>query len=86
MVTRKWSRHVHVKEGALKGWCSKCPAARRRRALRSVARSAGYATAIRRLNFLRNVANRRDNTGLRTAASRDIVWAERTLGKKKRSG
>lgn len=85
MVNRKWSRHVHLKEGALKGWCSRCPAARRRQALRSVARSDGYAVAIRRLNFLKNVANRRDNAGLRTAAGRDIVWAERVLGKKKQS-
>jgi hypothetical protein len=79
----KWARHVHLKSGALRGWCAKCPADRRRKALRSVVRKDGYAVAIRRLNFLRNVANRQDNPTLRTIASRDISWAERTLGKRR---
>jgi hypothetical protein len=87
MVARRknWSRHVHVKEGALKGWCAKCPAERRRRAIRSVVRKDGYAVAVRRLNFVRNVANRRNNRALRTVASRDVAWVERTLGGKGRS-
>jgi Family of unknown function (DUF5771) len=84
-TTRKWARHVHMKEGALKGWCAKCPAARRRKALRSVVRKDGYAVAIRRLNFLRNVANRRSNRTLRTIANRDILWVERTFARKKRT-
>jgi hypothetical protein len=83
-TSRKWSRHVHMKSGAMKGWCAKCPAARRRKAVRTVVRTDGYSVAIRRLNFLRNVANRRNNPALRVAASRDILWAERTLGKRKR--
>ncbi|MFZ0891439.1 MAG: hypothetical protein WB778_10020 [Thermoplasmata archaeon] len=83
-TSKKWARHVHMKEGALKGWCVKCPAERRRKALRSVARKDGYAVTVRRLNFLRNVADRRNNRPLRTIASRDILWVERTLGKKKR--
>ena len=74
-----WSRHVHLKEGALRGWCEKCPAARRHAALRSVVQRDGYAKAIRRLNFLRNVANRRDNSRLRTVAGQDLRWAERML-------
>jgi hypothetical protein len=75
----KWARHVHVKSGALKGWCEKCPATRRHAALRSVARRDGYATAVRRLNFLRNVANRKDNRRLATVAAVDLRWAQRTL-------
>jgi hypothetical protein len=81
--TRKWARHVHLKEGSLKGWCEKCPATKRHKALRAVVRKNGYAVAIRRLNFLRNVASRRNNRMLRTIAGRDIRWAQRTLSKKK---
>jgi hypothetical protein len=77
---KKWARHVHMKAGALKGWCVHCPAALRRKALRSVVRKDGYATAVRRLNFLRNVANRQNNKSLHTVASRDILWLERTVG------
>jgi hypothetical protein len=82
-TTSKWARHVHLKAGALNGWCAKCPAVRRRKALRSVARKDGYAVAIRRLNFLRNVASRRKNPGLRSVAERDVRWMERALGPKK---
>jgi hypothetical protein len=84
-TTRKWARHVHVKVGALKGWCAKCPAGRRRRALRSVVRKDGYAVTVRRLNFLRNVAGRRENPGLRTVAERDVHWMKRVLGPKTRA-
>jgi hypothetical protein len=76
---RKWARHVHLKEGSLRGWCEKCPAAKRRSALRSVVRRSGYAVAIRRLNFLRNVASRKDNRGLRSIAARDLLWAQKHL-------
>jgi hypothetical protein len=75
----RWARHVHVKAGALGGWCEKCPAARRHAALRNVVRHDGYATAVRRLNFLRNVASRRDNRRLATVAGQDLRWAQRTL-------
>jgi hypothetical protein len=74
---RRWSRHIHMKAGALRGWCAKCPAARRHTALRSVQRTDGYAVTVRRLNYLRNVANRRNNPDLRTVAARDIRWLER---------
>lgn len=84
-TTKKWARHVHMKEGALRGWCMKCPAARRHAALRSVARKDGYGVTVRRLNFLSNVANRRNNRMLHSIASRDLRWAERTLGHKTRS-
>ncbi|MGA8302247.1 MAG: hypothetical protein WA691_06120 [Thermoplasmata archaeon] len=61
------------------GWCEKCPAAKRHSALRSVVRRSGYAVTIRCLNFLRNVANRKDNRGLRSIASRDLRWAQKNL-------
>jgi hypothetical protein len=77
--TKKWARHIHLKEGALRGWCEKCPAARRHAALRSVARHDGYAKAVRRLNFLRNVANRKDNKRLAVVAGRDLRWAQKSL-------
>jgi hypothetical protein len=84
-TTKKWARHVHMKEGALKGWCAKCPAARRHAALRSVAKKDGYAAAVRRLNFLSNVASRRNNRGLHAVARRDLRWVERALGHKPRT-
>jgi len=80
---KKWARHVHVRSGALKGWCAKCPAAKRHEALRSVARNDGYAAAVRRLNFLGNVASRRTNAALHAVARRDVRWMERTLGHRK---
>jgi hypothetical protein len=82
-TAKKWARHVHMKPGAMKGRCAKCPASKRRTAIRSVVRSDGFAVAIRRLNFLQNVANRRNNAALHTVTSRDLLWAERTLGKKR---
>jgi hypothetical protein len=63
----------------MRGWCEKCPAAKRHTAIRSMSRRSGYAVAIRRLNFLRNVANRKDNPQLRVVATRDLHWAQKHL-------
>jgi hypothetical protein len=82
MVARRkhrWSRHVHMEAGAMSGWCAECPADKRHRAIQSVVREDGYGTTIRRLNFLRNVANRRRNRGLEETAARDLRWAQRTF-------
>jgi hypothetical protein len=79
VATRKWSRHVHMKAGALRGWCALCPAKKRRAALRSVVRKDGYGVTVRRLNFLRNVANRKNNKGLKLTATRDVRWMEKTF-------
>jgi hypothetical protein len=76
----KWAAHAHVKRGALHGWCSKCPATVRHRALSSTVRADGYGAAVRRLNFLRNSANRRNNRGLHTLALRDLRWTQRKYG------
>jgi hypothetical protein len=74
---RKWSRHVHTRQGKLNGWCSDCPAQKRRAALKGVLHREGYGTAVRRINFLRNVANRSDNRKMRHVATTDLNWLRR---------
>ncbi len=72
MAEQKWSRHVgHLGEGGLHGWCASCPPGERHQAIERTVRADGYATAIRRLNFLANVANRRDNGRLHRVARED---------------
>ena len=72
MTEEKWSSHVgHLEEGGLHGWCASCPPEERHRAIERTVRTDGYATAIRRLNFLANVANRRDNEHLHRVAHED---------------
>jgi hypothetical protein len=75
----KWARHVHVKSGALAGRCEKCPVSKRHSALRQLARKDGYATLVRRLNFLRNVASRTTNVKLERIAGVDLRWAQKHL-------
>lgn len=78
MAEEKWSKHAgHVEEGGLHGWCARCPPEERHRAIERTVRADGYATAVHRLNFLANVASRRDNEDLHRAAREDIEWAER---------
>ena len=78
MAEQKWSRHVgHLEEGGLHGWCASCPPGERHQAIERTVRADGYATAIRRLNFLANVANRRDNGRLHRVAREDEEWARR---------
>jgi hypothetical protein len=78
MAEEKWSNHVgHLEEGGLHGWCAKCPPGERHRAIERAVKTDGYATAIRRLNFLANVANRRDNGDLHSVAREDVEWTER---------
>jgi hypothetical protein len=77
-MEKKWSKHVgHLEEGGLHGWCASCPPDVRHRAIERTVSRDSYATAVRRLNFLANVANRRDNERLRRVAREDIEWAER---------
>jgi hypothetical protein len=78
MAEEKWSKHVgHLEEGGLHGWCASCLPEERHRAIERTVRADGYATAIRRLNFLANVANRRDNEHLHGVAREDEDWARR---------
>ena len=77
MAERRWSRHVHVERGGLHGWCERCPERERHEALHRSVRADGYATTVRRLNFLHNIANRSDNSRLREVAGEDERWLER---------
>lgn len=77
MADRRFSRHVHARQGKLHGWCESCGEESRHEALRRSVRADGYATTVRRLNFLHNVANRHDNEGLRRVAREDERWMER---------
>lgn len=79
MADRKFSRHVHVKHGALDGWCEHCPARSRHAALRRVAARDGAGTVSRRLNYLANVADRSDNERLHDVARADQRWVARNL-------
>jgi hypothetical protein len=75
-----WSRHAHVSHGGLAGWCSRCSVEKRHSALRKVVERDGYAATVKRLNFLHNVANRRNNGELRKVAESDLHWVEREFG------
>lgn len=77
MSERRFSRTVHARHGALHGWCEHCPEESRHEALRRSVKADGYATTVRRLNFLHNVANRQANGGLRGRAREDERWLER---------
>ena len=78
MGEEKWSQHVgHLEEGGLHGWCAKCSAEARHEAIERTVRADGYATTIRRLNFLANVADRQDNEHLHEVAREDVEWAKR---------
>jgi hypothetical protein len=78
MAEEKWSKHMgHIEEGGLHRWCASCSPEERHLAIERTVRADGYATAIRRLNFLANVANRKDNEHLHRVAHEDVAWAER---------
>lgn len=78
MTEEKWSKHAeHLEEGGLHGWCASCPPEERHCAIERTVRADGYATTVRRLSFLANVANRRNNGQLHRVASEDVEWAER---------
>lgn len=72
-----WSRHVHVEPGGLHGWCARCDEASRHEALRRSVHADGYATTVRRLNFIVNVGNRRTDEHARRIAHEDERWLER---------
>ena len=76
---KNWSKGVRPKEGVLRayGWSEGASAEERHRALeRSVGRD-GYATTVDRLEFMRNVASRENNRGLRETAQADCEWLSR---------
>jgi hypothetical protein len=57
---KRWSRSIDVHEGALQGWSKDLPQEKRIEILKRVIRKDGYATVIRRLNFLINVGKDRE--------------------------
>jgi hypothetical protein len=81
----RWSAKVRVKPGALGGWKEHESPAKRRRALRRVARRDGAGEVSRRLNFISNVANRLDNEELHRVAREDQRWVAANLEEKRRS-
>lgn len=80
MPPNKWSAHVHIKQGGLNGWCEHCTAEARHAAIATTVRKVGYAKTIDKLNFLANIANKRNNRGLTEVAERDLGWTERKYG------
>lgn len=74
---RKWSKGIDIKEGALQGWQKTLPQKRRLQILRRVIRDDGYATTIRRLNFLRNISR---DPGTDRAAKADMLALQREFG------
>lgn len=51
----RWSQKIDVKEGALAGWSKDLPQTERLQILHRLVKKDGYATVIRRLNFLINI-------------------------------
>lgn len=52
---KNWSKAVDIKKGGLAGWSKDLPHAKRMTILHQLVRKNGYATIIRRLNFLINL-------------------------------
>jgi hypothetical protein len=69
---------IPIKEGRLRGWSKDMPAGARRTILRRIVRREGYATAIRRLNALRNLSTDRETDA---AAKADMLYLQRTYRK-----
>ena len=51
----RWAQNIEVREGGLAGWSKDLPHAKRMEILHRLVKKDGYATVIRRLNFLINV-------------------------------
>jgi hypothetical protein len=71
---RRWARGINVRPGALSGWHDNEPVRERHRVLTRAANRDGPGEVSRRLNFLSNVANRRDNKRLHRIARADQKW------------
>ena len=69
----KFTNHVHLKSGALHGWCYKCPVKVRHEVLRKVIKEDGPGTVVKRLNFLANVDENR-LPELSEVAIEDMTW------------
>lgn len=74
-MKEKWSSSVRLKKEGLHGWHEHDTPEKRHAAVERTIREDGYATAIRRLGFLRNVADRESNGELSRVAEEDERWA-----------
>lgn len=79
MARTGWPRRVRVRKGALGGWHESQPQSERHEILRRDARRRGAGRVSRELNFLSNVANRRDNPELHRVAREDQRWVTANL-------
>lgn len=75
MPEDRFSRHVHLEAGGLHGWCVYCPTESRHEDLKKAVRADGYATVVRRLNYLHNVSYRQ-NPQLARVAREDEDWLD----------
>lgn len=77
MSEEKFSRSIGpLHEGGLHGWKAHGSSEERHRAIERSIRDDGYPKTIERLDFIANVANRRNNRVEHAAARADIRWAE----------
>lgn len=81
--TDRWAQSIKLKKGALTslGWKETAPASKRYKALAKSVKNDGYATTIRRLGFLVNVAK---NPSLEKVAKSDMKWVQKTYGESKK--
>lgn len=70
-LKKKWVNKVEVKEGGLGGWKADSTFTTRRLVLNRLVKKEGYATVVRRLNFLSNVSRDGD---VRYVARRDMEY------------
>jgi hypothetical protein len=52
-----FGKSIRIQTGALHGWSASMPSRQRQAILVRIALREGYHTAVRRLNFLRNISN-----------------------------
>lgn len=75
MTEEKWSKLAgHLEAEGPYGWGASCPPEERHRAMERTVRADGYATAVRRRNFLATVVTRWDNGRLHRVALEDEEW------------
>ncbi len=71
----KWSKGIHLKEGALSkyGWKASLPAALRHMALDKCSRAEGRTKCLRRVLFISNIGAKHDMVA-KMAAAQDVRW------------
>lgn len=68
--------HVHLRKGALYGWCHRCSAEERHKALEKSIRADGPGVTVKRLNRIAVLDKNRDPE-LTEVAQRDMRWVQR---------